>query len=74
MSKNGLDDRFRKGVSYMKDFYMYMCDICGFSSDHLSECPRCEMPLTQYSKETQNEYQVNVEDAMRAMSEYKWYL
>ncbi len=58
----------------MQNLHMYMCDICGFSREKPGDCPRCEMPLTEYTKDTQAEYQVNMEDAMRAMSEYKWYL
>ncbi len=59
---------------YVQNFYMYMCDVCGFSRQNEGVCPHCELPLTEYSKEEQSEYQVNMEDAMRAMSEYKWYV
>ena len=58
----------------MRNFYMYLCDVCGFSREVPGYCPHCDMPLTEYSKETQREYQVNLEDAMRSMSEYKWYV
>jgi hypothetical protein len=30
--------------------------------------------LTMYTKETQREYQVDLEEAMRGMSPLKWYL
>ncbi len=53
---------------------MFMCDGCGYSREKPGICPHCEVPLTMYSKETQAEYQVNMEDAMRAMSEYRWYI
>ena len=53
---------------------MYMCDICGYSRERPGICPHCEIPLTEYSKETQADYQVNLEEAMRTMSEYKWYV
>lgn len=58
----------------MENFYMFMCDECGFSKEKPGLCPHCESPLTMYSKDAQAEYQVNMEEAMRAMSEYKWYV
>jgi primosomal protein N' len=58
----------------MQNFYMYLCDVCGYSKEYPDVCPRCEIPLTEYSKETQKEYQINMEEAMRSMSEYKWYV
>lgn len=58
----------------MQNFYMYMCDVCGYSRQISGECPHCDIPLTAYSKEEQSEYLVNMEEAMRAMSEYKWYV
>lgn len=58
----------------MKNFYMFMCDGCGFAREKPGVCPYCQMPLTIYSKEDQREYQVNFEEAMRNMSEYKWYV
>ena len=61
-------------VIYVQNFYMYMCDVCGFSRQNPGVCPHCELPLTEYSKESQAEYQVDMEEAMRAMSEYKWYV
>lgn len=53
---------------------MYMCDSCGFSREKPGVCPYCQIPLTVYSKEVQAEYQVDMEEAMRAMSDYKWYV
>lgn len=53
---------------------MYLCDTCGFSREKPGICPHCEMPLTAYTKEAQSEYQVNTEEAMRSMSDYKWYI
>ena len=53
---------------------MYLCDTCGYSRERPSLCPYCIAPLTEYSKDSQNEYQVNMEEAMRTMSEYKWYV
>ena len=61
-------------VINMQNLIMYLCDVCGFSRDKPGVCPRCDLPLTAYSKESQAEYGVDMEDAMRAMSEYKWYL
>jgi hypothetical protein len=58
----------------MQNFHMYMCDSCGYSREKPGVCPRCVMPLTQYTKEDQREYQVDMEDAMRTMSELKWYI
>jgi hypothetical protein len=58
----------------MQTFYMYLCDMCGFSRQTAGICPHCEIPLTPYSKEAQADYQVDMEEAMRAMSEYKWYV
>lgn len=58
----------------MKNFYMFMCDTCGFSKEKAGICPYCQIPMTIYSKEEQKEYQVDMEDAMRSMSEYKWYV
>lgn len=53
---------------------MYMCDSCGFSKDQTGLCPFCQTPLSMYSKEEQREYQVDMEDAMRVMSNFKWYV
>jgi len=58
----------------MQNFYMYLCDTCGFSREKPGKCPHCELPLTGYSKEAQAEYQIDMEEAMRTMSEYKWYV
>ena len=58
----------------MENFYMFMCARCGFSKEKPGLCPHCEMPLTMYSKDVQAEYQVDLENAMRSMSEYKWYV
>ncbi len=58
----------------MQNLYMYMCDTCGFSKDRPDRCPNCEIVLTMYTKDTQDEYQVDMEEAMRMMSEYKWYV
>jgi hypothetical protein len=58
----------------MQNFHMYLCDVCGYSREKPGLCPSCRMPLTQYTKEEQREYQVDMEDAMRSMSEYKWYV
>jgi hypothetical protein len=53
---------------------MYLCDTCGFSREKPSLCPHCEIPLTEYTKQTQHEYQTNMEEAMRSMTELRWYL
>ncbi|GEM_PF-2032378 len=58
----------------MKDFHMFLCDVCGFSREKPGICPHCDLPLTAYTKESQAEYQVNMEEAMRSMSELKWYI
>ena len=59
---------------FMQSFHMYLCDGCGFSREKPGVCPFCQVPLTVYDKEDQREYQVDMEEAMRAMSEYKWYV
>lgn len=60
----------------MNKLYMFMCDSCGFARDKSGMCPHCQIPLTMYSKQAVAEYQkyIPVEEAMRAMSEYKWYV
>ncbi len=58
----------------MKNFHMFMCDSCGFSREKTGVCPFCQIPLASYTKEIQREYQVDMEEAMRAMSPLKWYL
>ncbi len=58
----------------MQDFHMYMCDICGFSREKFSICPHCDVPLTAYNKNSQAQYDIDMEEAMRSMSEYKWYI
>ena len=58
----------------MYDFHMYMCDTCGYSKQDAGICPSCRYPLTKYTKDTQREYQVDMEEAMRTMSNYKWYV
>jgi len=58
----------------MQDFHMYLCDVCGFSRQSEGFCPNCDLPLTAYNKDSQAEYQVDMEEAMRSMSEYKWYV
>jgi uncharacterized Fe-S cluster-containing radical SAM superfamily enzyme len=58
----------------MKEFYMYLCDVCGFSREKAGICIYCETPLSQYSKDSQAEYQIDMEEAMRSMSEYRWYI
>ena len=58
----------------MKTFHMFMCDGCGYSREKPGMCPHCQAPLTMYTKDTQAEYQIDMEDAMRAMSEYRWYV
>lgn len=58
----------------MRDFYMYLCDTCGFSRDKPGVCPSCQNLLTEYSKESQYEYQTDMEEAMRSQSLQKWYV
>lgn len=58
----------------MQNFYVHVCDVCGFSGDSPGYCPKCELPLTAYDKESQAEYDMDMEEAMRSMSEMKWYL
>ena len=53
---------------------MYMCDVCGYASEKAGVCPSCVTPLTQYTKEDQREYQVDMEEGMRTQSMYKWYV
>jgi len=58
----------------MQNFYMYLCDSCGFSREKPGICPYCQAPLTAYGKEDQAEYQVDMEEAMRSQSMFKWYV
>jgi hypothetical protein len=58
----------------MENFHLYVCDTCGFSREKQGMCIFCETPLSDYTKETQREYQVNMEEAMRAMSQLRWYI
>ncbi len=58
----------------MQNLHMYMCDVCGFSREKPGLCARCDVPLTEYTKESEAEYQVDMEDAMRTMSELRWYV
>ena len=58
----------------MQNLQMYLCDVCGYSREKPGVCPHCQLPLTAYDKEEQREYQVNMEDAMRSMSDWKWYI
>ena len=58
----------------MQNFHMFLCDSCGYSRDKAGVCPFCQAPLTIYSKLEQHEYQVDMEEPMRVMDEYKWYV
>jgi hypothetical protein len=58
----------------MKNFHMYLCDGCGYSREKPGVCPYCQTPLTAYSKEDQAEYQVDMEEPMRAQDLQKWYV
>jgi len=58
----------------MQNFRMYMCDECGYAREKPGICMFCQTPLTAYTKDSQAEYQVNMEEPMRLMHEYKWYL
>ena len=58
----------------MQNFHMYMCDGCGYSREKPGICPHCQAPLTLYTKDSQAEYQIDMEEAMRTMSESKWYI
>ena len=58
----------------MQNLKMFMCDVCGFSKDQYGLCPYCQTPLTMYTKEEQNNFQVDMENAMRVMSNLKWYI
>ena len=58
----------------MQTLQMFLCDDCGYSRQNAGLCPYCRVPLTLYTKESQREYQVDLEDAMRVMSEYQWYI
>lgn len=40
----------------MQNLYMYLCDTCGHSQSFSGLCPKCETPLSIYTKETQEEY------------------
>jgi predicted ATP-dependent serine protease len=53
---------------------MYLCDTCGYGSARAGQCPSCVAPLSVYTKETQAEYQVNLEQAMRSLSDKAWYI
>jgi predicted ATP-dependent serine protease len=58
----------------MQNLYMFMCDTCGYYKARSGMCPNCQTPLTMYSKESQREYQVDMEEPMRSMHDLKWYL
>jgi hypothetical protein len=58
----------------MQNFRMYLCDTCGYSRGQTGMCPNCVVPLSEYTKEVQANYQVDMEEAMRTMSQYKWYI
>ena len=58
----------------MNEFHLHMCDSCGFSRSASGQCPFCDIPLTEYTRETRAEYELDVENAMRAMSELRWYI
>lgn len=58
----------------MLDLKIHMCDVCGYSKDRAGLCPYCQTPLSIYTKEEQKEYQVDMEEAMRVMSDLKWYI
>ena len=58
----------------MKSFYMYLCDVCGFGREKPGECPYCETGLSTYSKDTQDNYQKNLDEPMRILHEYQWYI
>jgi len=57
----------------MQKFNLYYCDSCGFGREKAGICPFCQVPLSVYNREVQNEYQTDVEEPMRVISEYKWY-
>ncbi len=58
----------------MEQFYMFLCDTCGFSKERPGMCVSCQTPLTMYSKETVANYQNynRMEEALRSMRPYKW--
>jgi uncharacterized Fe-S cluster-containing radical SAM superfamily enzyme len=58
----------------MSQFFMYLCDTCGYAHSRAGVCPFCEVALTQYSKDDRAEYQVNMEEAIAKMSDYRWYI
>lgn len=60
----------------MQHLYMYMCDTCGHAQSVSGMCPKCEILLTIYTKETQPEYQRDrfVEESMRLISPHGWSL
>jgi predicted ATP-dependent serine protease len=55
---------------------IYICKFCGFGSNKAGECPRCEAVLLEYGREEQAEEQayMDVQNAMRSMSDLKWYV
>lgn len=60
----------------MKAPAIYLCPICGHGGSENGECPQCQVPLVEYGKEEQAEYQAypQIQSTMRSMSEYKWYV
>ena len=58
----------------MENFKMYLCDDCGHAQQKPGICLFCQVPLTAYAKEDQHEYMADMEEPMRLMSEYKWYV
>ena len=53
---------------------MYMCDECGYSKEKPGVCMFCQVPLSAYTKEIQDEYQADTEEPMRLISQYRWYV
>jgi hypothetical protein len=58
----------------MNNFYMFMCDVCGYAREKPGICPYCEAPLSIYGRQEQHEYQVDMEEPMRQQDLQKWYL
>ena len=59
----------------MNIFHMYLCDICGYGREKPSDCPRCKVPLIDYTKiDLPQPPPVDMDQAIRIMNGYEWYV
>jgi hypothetical protein len=56
----------------MQHFTMYQCRICGQVRAGPSLCTYCETPLTEYRTGDEEDFQLNMQEAMRVMNDRLW--